>query len=347
MPTRELTAEAHSILLEIFLATLSGKAPVNVVNYRIEHLKQVRLVDELTSAQLLNSDNDCYRVTFQALCFMRHEEVELTLHRCRAIFDGLFDQYRNERTRREPIRLGELAKKFPYEPTHFRTYISLLMDVKSFWYGGGSTDFSDLATAHVSVGQQILYNPALDDIVETIVSWYADPKAGLGAFRNIWVLSEGPTTDSSPKPVMVTGEFGIAGPVEFRLSEMLHPVVGRHALKHFLDGHYRDAVLNSIIAVFDLIRERTGLKSDGEKLITRAFSEKDPYLILSNLDSETGRNDQIGFMDIYRGAFKGIRNPKAHTLSHDLDPLKAAQYLVLASLLARRVDEAKVVKKED
>jgi hypothetical protein len=46
-------------------------------------------------------------------------------------------------------------------------------------------------------------------------------------------------------------------------------------------------------------------------------------------------------MQILVGAYLGIRNPKAHSLNHDLDPEKAAQYLIFASLLARRIYEAK------
>jgi hypothetical protein len=45
-------------------------------------------------------------------------------------------------------------------------------------------------------------------------------------------------------------------------------------------------------------------------------------------------------MQIISGAFVGIRNPKAHSLQHDLNQLKVAQYLVFASLLARRLTEA-------
>lgn len=71
------------------------------------------------------------------------------------------------------------------------------------------------------------------------------------------------------------------------------------------------------------------------------FSLEHPLLILSEVDSDSGRNDQKGFMQIFIGAYQSIRNPKAHSLEHDLDQAKAAQYLVFASLLARRVDEAK------
>jgi uncharacterized protein (TIGR02391 family) len=123
--------------------------------------------------------------------------------------------------------------------------------------------------------------------------------------------------------------------------ELLHPVIFAHAFQHYVDGHYRDAVLNSVVAIFDLMRERTGLDLDGAALATQALSLEKPHLILSELDTESGRNDQKGFMQILVGAYLGIRNPKAHSLNHDLDPEKAAQYLIFASLLARRIYEAK------
>jgi len=125
---------------------------------------------------------------------------------------------------------------------------------------------------------------------------------------------------------------------------LLHPAIIASSYDLFRDGHLRDAVLNSVVAIFDLIRERTGLDSDGSNLVNRAFSLADPYLILSELETDSGQNDQKGFIQLFSGSYQGIRNPKAHSLNHDLTETKASQYLVHASLLARRVTEAQVVK---
>ncbi|MGQ3169605.1 MAG: TIGR02391 family protein [Methylophilus sp.] len=122
--------------------------------------------------------------------------------------------------------------------------------------------------------------------------------------------------------------------------DLLHPIITASSLTQYKDGHIREAVLNSITAIFDLIRSRTGIKEDGSKLVIQALSLENPYLILSELESESGKNDQKGFIQIIQGAYQGIRNPKAHSLNHDLDEIKAAQYLVFASLLIRRIDEA-------
>lgn len=125
---------------------------------------------------------------------------------------------------------------------------------------------------------------------------------------------------------------------------LLHSAVAHASLEHFKNGHYRDAVLNSIVAIFDLIRTRTSLDLDGAALVNRAFSLTDPYLVLSELDTDSGQNDQKGFIQLFSGSYQGIRNPKAHSLNHDLTEMKAAQYLVHASLLAWRVSEAHQVK---
>ena len=129
-------------------------------------------------------------------------------------------------------------------------------------------------------------------------------------------------------------------PANIGFESLLHPVIFEHAYQQYRSGQLRDAVLNAFTAVFDLIRARTELDMDGAKLASQVFSVKDPHLVLSEIETESGRNDQAGFLQIYQGAYIGIRNPKAHSLQHDLTEEKAAQYLVFASLLARRVAEA-------
>lgn len=127
-------------------------------------------------------------------------------------------------------------------------------------------------------------------------------------------------------------------PIDFEA--LLHPAILEHAYPQYRDGHLRDAVLNAIVVVFDLIRQRTGLQTDGDRLVGEALSLQHPLLVLSEVETESGKNDQSGFMQILQGAYKGIRNPKAHSLQHDLDEHKTAQYLVFASLLARRIADA-------
>jgi uncharacterized protein (TIGR02391 family) len=137
---------------------------------------------------------------------------------------------------------------------------------------------------------------------------------------------------------------GVAVERETGFDQLLHPLVQLAAIRHYQAGDFRNAVLDAITAVFDKIRERTGIDQDGDRLINHTMSIQAPILVLSELETESGRSDQSGFMDIYKGFYRGVRNPKAHSLAHDLDAIKAGQHLVLASILMRRVVEARLAE---
>ena len=121
---------------------------------------------------------------------------------------------------------------------------------------------------------------------------------------------------------------------------LLHPEIRAASIAHYYSGDFRNAVLDGILAISDKIRTLTGLDLDGDKLCNTAFSVNSPMLIFSEIVTESGKNDQVGFMEILKGVYRGVRNPKAHTLNHDLDHIKAAQYLIMLSLLMRRIAEA-------
>jgi uncharacterized protein (TIGR02391 family) len=203
--------------------------------------------------------------------------------------------------------------------------IGLSYMVEAPVFGAYTGNFHEFGDANVTPSESILRYQKFEEILEEMQS-RRSMKSPEVIEPKVWV-------DQSQENIE-----------EFR--DLLHPIITEHALRQYDNGHLRDAVLDSIIAVFDLIRQKTGLKEDGDKLIGKAFSLHDPYLILSEIGTESGQNDQKGFIQILKGSFQGIRSPKAHSLTHDLTALKAAQYLVFASLLARRIDEAKVIKRE-
>ena len=114
-------------------------------------------------------------------------------------------------------------------------------------------------------------------------------------------------------------EIGDAG-----FLHLLHPSIVASSYDLFQNGHLRDAgeVWNSVLAIFImiLIRERTGIDADGNALVSRAFSLQDPYIVFGDLDTESGQNEQKGFIGRLNGTYQGIRNPKAHSLDSDLTP---------------------------
>lgn len=133
-----------------------------------------------------------------------------------------------------------------------------------------------------------------------------------------------------------------AQPAQLEFWSFLHPTVISIAKPRFESGHFADAVeavlkeLNSRIK--EHVKRKTGNEFDGADLMRRAFSPNNPVITLADLSTESGRNEQQGFMDIFAGTMTGIRNPKAHG-NIDISPERAIHHLFLASLLFSRFDE--------
>lgn len=128
------------------------------------------------------------------------------------------------------------------------------------------------------------------------------------------------------------------GDINVAILDLLHPAIIESSYSHFRAGHYREAVLNAFVIVFELIRRRTTLDKDGAALIGQVFSLENPLLVFDTLDNESGRNQQKGYIQILQGAYLAIRNPNAHSSSSSVDMQEAAQCLVFASLLCRKVE---------
>jgi uncharacterized protein (TIGR02391 family) len=120
----------------------------------------------------------------------------------------------------------------------------------------------------------------------------------------------------------------------------LHPFISEGCAQLYEDAHYAQAVEEAVKAVFQYIRNATGLTIDGAALVQTAFSVKNPVLAFSDLQDETKRNEQVGFMEMLSAFLKGVRHPLAHTHGRQEEAQKAFEYLVMASLFCRRVDDA-------
>lgn len=109
----------------------------------------------------------------------------------------------------------------------------------------------------------------------------------------------------------------------------------------FHDGHYARAVEEAFKCLNNAVRDKSKLLNrDGASLMRQAFSANSPTLRLSNLLTQSERDEQQGYMDIYAGAMTGIRNPRAH--DHQLvdEPETALEMIVLANHLMRKLDSA-------
>lgn len=123
---------------------------------------------------------------------------------------------------------------------------------------------------------------------------------------------------------------------------MLHPAIVNASKKLFKDKHYAQSAFEAMKEVNNVVKEivksATGKEFDGADLMSRAFSIKNPIIVLDNLSNQTGQDIQKGYMQIFAGAIIGIRNPKAHDRVV-IDSKKAIHFLYLASLLMFKIDE--------
>ena len=120
----------------------------------------------------------------------------------------------------------------------------------------------------------------------------------------------------------------------------LHPRIRKVSETLFKNGLYRNAILDSFIEIEKMTREKSGVEKTGASLFADAFSPDRPILRLNSLRNRTEKDEQEGFMHIFRGAAIGIRNPKAHDTFIQKDAHRTLEYLCLASLLAKRIDES-------
>ena len=125
--------------------------------------------------------------------------------------------------------------------------------------------------------------------------------------------------------------------------EFVHPRIRTLARPRFEAGFFGDAVEASFKEVVNdavkrVVRESTSRELDGTGVMTTAFSVQNPIIRLTPLATETDRNVQQGYMQIFAGAMTGVRNPQAPG-NLDPDSSSALHLICLASLLLRKLDE--------
>lgn len=128
---------------------------------------------------------------------------------------------------------------------------------------------------------------------------------------------------------------------------LIHTVVQGIAKSRFESTHYADAVEASFKELNHIIKQEyrntKGVELDGVDLMRKAFSSTPnntyhPVFPMADNSTDTGRNIQQGYMEIFAGAITGIRNPKTHENLNRV-PDEAWEMIVLASHLMRMWDK--------
>lgn len=121
----------------------------------------------------------------------------------------------------------------------------------------------------------------------------------------------------------------------------IHPGFPPIIRRLFDDGYYAQAVFEAYkyleTRVKQLAKKRRG---NGYKLMMEVFDPKSPRIRLTNLATDSDIDIQDGYRFIFAGSIRAIRNPRGHDLEISDSVDECLDYLSLASLLLRKLDES-------
>lgn len=111
--------------------------------------------------------------------------------------------------------------------------------------------------------------------------------------------------------------------------------------KLFTDRHYARAAEEAFKCLNNVIKKESGLADkDGAPLMQKTFGGSNPIIRFSDLRSQSKKDEQQGYAQIYAGAMIGIRNPRVHEHKLDDTPEVALALLVIANHLMCKLNDA-------
>lgn len=125
---------------------------------------------------------------------------------------------------------------------------------------------------------------------------------------------------------------------------LVHPQIISVSQNRFLDGYYADAAenafkeINSRVKKIFHILDPAAAILDGKNLMNKVFSPDNPMLEFCDRSTDSGKNIQLGFKEMFSGSMSALRNPKTHE-NTQVTPSDAMRQIVFASMLMYKIDE--------
>ena len=129
---------------------------------------------------------------------------------------------------------------------------------------------------------------------------------------------------------------------EIIASRKLHGHLLKFCKSELLQNNYFHAVLEATKSIASMIRDRTGLTSDGATLLDEAFSGNTPLLKINPFQTESEKSEQKGFVNLAKGLFGTFRNPTAHSAKIEWSMYEedAIDLFTLVSYVLRRIERS-------
>ena len=127
----------------------------------------------------------------------------------------------------------------------------------------------------------------------------------------------------------------------------VHQDVLEHCKAEFLQQNYFHAVFEAMKSITSKIRMLSGLTGDGAQLVDEVFGfgkSGHPRLSINQLDTNTLRGEQRGFVSLLKGLYGTVRNPLAHEpkMEWNVSESDALDILTTISFVHRKLDKAQL-----
>ena len=111
---------------------------------------------------------------------------------------------------------------------------------------------------------------------------------------------------------------------------------------HYDNKDYTEVVRDAILFLMNEIRAKSDLQDiDGVELINKAFSEKNPYVKINKMQTNTEKNKQKGVMDLSKGLVEYFRNPMSHSKQHYSKEIANAIVTIVDKVLLKEITNGK------
>lgn len=118
----------------------------------------------------------------------------------------------------------------------------------------------------------------------------------------------------------------------------LHEDIIKTSSKLFIDGYYRQAVLDATIGLVNRVKQKSQCyELDNTPLMQNVFSPNKPILKISK-----SKDIQQGIMWLFSGAIMAFRNAHAHKLNCQITKNECLEQLHFISYLHRILDKSKL-----
>lgn len=325
-----LSDQDKRLLYDIFVACLKSPKGTNRARFRADNAEFIPELDRLEILGYLQRRNDLYSINPLALADLAKEDpdAQSMVQECEIIFALLQRNYKDN-LGKIIISFSDIAKETGLFVDDVRVAFSFIVQIpilKSY----------SVEKELVAPSEGILRYKSFEDVLKEMRE---------RAEKQDIQPRESVIADTKSTKHLIEHQETIESPLQLFDALQLHPRIIRASKSLFSSGHYAEAIFAAFKAVNNFTKKKTGQSLDGKDLMAKVFNESKPIIKINKLKNRSERDEQEGFRFLFMGAMVGIRNPKAHDNTQQIDYHKALEYLAFASLLMRRATEGKLEPK--